>query len=72
MHIAMVGMCYVDLSNAALLEEGEFFHSEVIKDLEDFKQSYDVILVNRLTNRIRDVCEKVVYTRDLFGLDQVI
>ena len=51
-----------------VLEEDEFFHSEVIKDLDEFKKISDVIVANRLTDDIKNVKEKV-YTRDLFGSD---
>ena len=51
-----------------VLEEGEFFHSEVIKDLNEFKSFCDVIVANRMVDEIRDVADKV-YTRDLFGAD---
>jgi len=50
------------------LDEDEFFHSKVIKDLEEFKKISDVIVANRLSNNLKDV-EKKVYTRDLFGSD---
>ena len=51
-----------------VLEEEEFFHSKVIKDLDVFKKVSDVIVANRLSEDIFDVKEKV-YTRDLFGKD---
>lgn len=51
-----------------VLEEDEFFHSEVIKDLDAFKQRCDVIIANRLTDDIED-CRDKIYTRDLFGVD---
>lgn len=51
-----------------VLEDAEFFHSRVIKDLAEFKNCSDVIVCNRMVDEIRDVVSKV-YTRDLFGLD---
>jgi UDPglucose 6-dehydrogenase len=51
-----------------VLDEPEFFHSAVIKSLDEFKQSCDVIVSNRMVDEIRDVEDKV-YTRDLFGSD---
>ena len=49
-------------------EEDEFFHSKVIKDLEEFKKVSDVIVANRMTDELNDVKHKV-YTRDLFNSD---
>ena len=49
-------------------KEDEFFHSKVIKNLEEFKKMSDVIVANRLSDDIRDVQEKV-YTRDIFNSD---
>lgn len=46
----------------------EFFHSEVMKDLESFKAKCDIIIANRMHDDIRDVEDKV-YTRDLFSRD---
>ncbi|WP_050638291.1 nucleotide sugar dehydrogenase [Candidatus Stoquefichus sp. SB1] len=50
------------------LKEEEFYKSRVIKDLEEFKKISDVIVVNRVTEEIRDVEDKI-YTRDLFKRD---
>jgi UDPglucose 6-dehydrogenase len=51
-----------------VLDEGLFFNSRVIQDLEAFKQEADVILANRITPDIEDVSGKV-FTRDVFGAD---
>lgn len=51
-----------------VLEEEHFYHSRVVNDLEAFKKESDVIIVNRVTEEIEDVKDKI-YTRDLFGND---
>lgn len=51
-----------------VLDEGEFYHSEVIGDLDEFKKRADVIIANRRSDALDDVAEKV-YTRDIYGRD---
>jgi UDPglucose 6-dehydrogenase len=50
------------------LDQETFYNSEVIRDLETFKQRSDLIVANRLTDDIRDVQQKV-YTRDIYSRD---
>ena len=51
-----------------VLKEDKFFNSDVIKDIEEFKEECDVIVSNRLSKELFDVEDKV-YTRDLFNRD---
>lgn len=50
------------------LKENNFFNSKVIRELDEFKNTCDVIVSNRLSKDLLDVEEKV-YTRDLFNRD---
>jgi len=50
------------------LDEDEFFHSEVVRDLDEFKARADVIIANRATEALDDVAHKI-YTRDIYGRD---
>lgn len=51
-----------------VLDEAKFFGSDVVNDIDEFKNRSDVIVANRVVEEIEDVIEKV-YTRDLFGND---
>jgi UDPglucose 6-dehydrogenase len=48
------------------LEDDEFYHSEVINNLDDFKTESEIIIANRMSKDLEDVEEKV-YSRDLFN-----
>ena len=50
------------------LKEDSFFNSEVIKDLNEFKEKSDIIISNRWNDSLGDVKDKV-YTRDIFSRD---
>lgn len=51
-----------------VLEEPTFYNSRVINDLQEFKQTSNLIVANRVTEDIQDMAAKV-YTRDLFHQD---
>ena len=48
------------------LKKNQFFNSPVLRDLEAFKATCDLILTNRMSPELIDVSDKL-YTRDLFG-----
>ena len=50
------------------LVEDLFFGSKVISDLDYFKSSVDLIVANRISSNIEDVCNKV-FSRDIFQED---
>jgi len=52
-----------------VLKDNEIDGLKVIKDLEEFKNSSDIIVANRVEEPIKDVVEKV-YSRDVFGGDK--
>ena len=48
--------------------ENEFSYSQVVQDLNEFKELSDIIVVNRMVVELNDVKHKI-YTRDLFNSD---
>ena len=48
------------------IKESVFLGSQVIKDLETFKDQSDVIITNRFSQELYD-CEEKIFTRDLFN-----
>ena len=48
------------------LQDDKFYNSDVIRDLDVFKSSCDLIIATRHTDELADVRDKV-FTRDLFG-----
>lgn len=50
------------------LHDNEFYRSEVVRDLDEFKRRSDVIVSNRVVDELRDVEDKV-YTRDIYRRD---
>lgn len=50
------------------LKEDNFFNSRVLRDLDEFKRVSDVIVVNRVTDELTDVRNKI-YTRDIYSRD---
>ena len=48
--------------------DSDFFKSRVLDSLDDFKNTADIIITNRLSDELSDVAEKV-FTRDIFGID---
>lgn len=50
------------------IKEETFFHSQVIKDVDEFKRLSDVIVANRRNKELESVSAKV-FTRDIFNSD---
>ena len=51
-----------------VLKDDEFFHSKVIRDFDVFAEMADVIVANRMDERLKGVEDKV-YTRDIYHKD---
>lgn len=49
-------------------DDNTFYNSKVIKDLNVFKKMCDIVLVNRITEELDDIKDKI-YTRDLYARD---
>ncbi|MGL5459126.1 MAG: nucleotide sugar dehydrogenase [Cetobacterium sp.] len=50
------------------LKEKKFFNSKVIDNFEEFKAMSDIIVANRMDEKLKDIKEKI-YTRDLYSKD---
>jgi UDPglucose 6-dehydrogenase len=50
------------------MRDDRFFNSLVVRDIEEFKQKAEIILANRMDEKLIDVVDKV-YTRDLYFRD---
>tara|TARA_B100001057_G_C22866323_1_gene956635 strand:- start:4447 stop:5634 length:1188 start_codon:yes stop_codon:yes gene_type:complete len=50
------------------LKENKFSDSRIVKDIEVFKNSCDLIIANRISSHLSDVHNKV-FTRDIFNKD---
>lgn len=50
------------------LNEETFNECEIIKDFNIFKNKADVVLVNRMDEKVKEL-ENKVYTRDIFSRD---
>ena len=50
------------------LDAPEFFGSEVLHDLREFKRRSDVVIANRWSDELSGISDKV-FTRDLFRRD---
>ena len=49
-----------------IIKEKEYYNSEVITDIDEFKSKSDLIITNRMTDELLDVKTKV-FTRDITG-----
>ena len=51
-----------------MLQMERFLSADVIADFEEFAERSDVIIANRMDDRIREFQDKI-YTRDIFERD---
>lgn len=51
-----------------VIDEDQFYGSEIVNDLDQFKERCDVVISNRMVPELSDIQDRV-YTRDLFGSD---
>ena len=49
------------------LNKTEFFGSEVVEDIIEFKSRSDIVVANRMANELDDIVN-IVFTRDIFGI----
>jgi UDPglucose 6-dehydrogenase len=49
------------------LNDSEFFGSEVVEDMTEFKLRSDIIVANRMAKELDDIVN-MVFTRDIFGI----
>jgi UDPglucose 6-dehydrogenase len=50
------------------LKKQEMFHCPVIADFEEFKNTADIIIANRVSDELKSIMHKV-YSRDIFRRD---
>jgi len=48
--------------------DSHFFNSEIIRDIDKFKNISDIVISNRISDELKDIKDKI-YSRDLFGKD---
>jgi len=64
----LISNCISIILYEPMLKDIIWNNIEIVNDLEEFKKRSDLIVVNRISEELHDVEEKV-YTRDLYGRD---